>query len=70
MSNDNNENWGKCPKCGSPVLIDPVTSQMEPCSNCLSEASPVGLLTGTVGILLALVVVALVLFFSLRLLLG
>ena len=65
-----NENWGKCPKCGSPVLIDPVTSQMEECSNCLAGASPVGLFAGSFGILLALVVVALVLFFSLRLLLG
>lgn len=65
-----NDNWGKCPKCGSPILIDPVTSQMEACSNCESVASPVGFFAGGLGILLVFAVVALVLFFSLRLLLG
>lgn len=70
MSNHTNENWGKCPKCGSPLLIDPATSQMEACSNCVSEASPVGLFAGSIGILLGLAVVALILFFSLWLLLG
>ncbi len=68
--NDNNENWGKCPKCGSPLLIDPETSQMEACSNCMSEASPVGLFAGSLGILLGLIAFVAILFFSFWLLLG
>ncbi len=70
MSSDNNENWGKCPKCGSPVLIDPETSIPEPCSNCAANASPWGLYAGVIGILLAVVVFVVVLAICIRILLG
>ena len=26
-----NVNWGACPKCGEPVLINPSTNRIEPC---------------------------------------
>ena len=37
---DDNENWDKCPQCGSPVMKDPATGKTESCSNCESLASP------------------------------
>jgi uncharacterized protein (DUF983 family) len=69
MSDDNNENWGKCPKCGSPVLINPDTSEAEACSNCASAASKGGIYGGTLGIVIDLAVVALVVYLCIRLLL-
>ena len=36
---ENNENWGKCPKCGEPVLKDPETGTLEPCAACASHES-------------------------------
>jgi len=70
MASGKNDNWGECPKCGSPVLIDPKTSAPEPCSTCASRASPWGLFMGSFGILFAVVVVALLLYVSIRMLLG
>jgi|TARA_B100000959_G_C14880441_1_gene582293 hypothetical protein len=44
---EGNENWEKCPKCASPVMIDPETGHAEVCSRCKSLASPtVGWLGG------------------------
>ena len=34
-----NENWGTCPQCGEPVLIDPNSGQAEPCATCASLSS-------------------------------
>jgi len=64
-----NENWGECPKCGSPVLIDQETGQPQPCSNCASLASRSGGLLGGYFLLLLAVVVALLVYFCIRLLL-
>jgi uncharacterized protein (DUF983 family) len=36
---EDNQNWGTCPKCGEPVLLDPKTGQAEPCATCASLAS-------------------------------
>jgi hypothetical protein len=70
MPGNKNENWGVCPECGAPVLINPKTSTAEPCSICASRASRWGLFLGSYGILLAVVVVALILYVSIRMLLG
>ncbi len=69
MSGDTNENWGVCPKCGSPVLIDPKTSVPEACSNCAAQASPWGLYMGTASILIAAVIVLVILALCIRILL-
>jgi hypothetical protein len=45
-----NENWGQCPKCGSPVLLDPVTGQPEACSNCTAKKSSVWLYLGGLAV--------------------
>ena len=42
MVDDVNNNWVACDRCGSPVMKDPRTGQLEPCSNCLDKASPTG----------------------------
>ena len=42
MASASNPNWGKCLRCGTPLLIDPKTNQMEPCANCESLDSPTG----------------------------
>jgi uncharacterized protein (DUF983 family) len=57
-----NENWGACPKCGEPVLIDPATGIAEPCAACMSHASPTGRALGTAWIVggIALIVVLVV----------
>lgn len=36
---ENNENWGRCAKCGEPVLVDPETGVPEPCAACASHSS-------------------------------
>lgn len=67
---DENENWDKCPKCGSPVMLDPETGRAENCSNCESQASLTG---GWLGLgfiaLLVLGMIALV-YFSIQILFG
>lgn len=62
-NSENNENWGTCPKCGAPVLLDPATGAAEPCAACVSHASPTGRTLGTVWLLagIALIVVLVVL---------
>jgi len=67
MATGGNENWGKCPKCGSPVLIDPGTGRAETCSNCASLASKAGLYAGVHWIVAWLVVVGLIVYLCLRL---
>jgi hypothetical protein len=67
---DSNENWGQCPKCGSPVLIDPSIGQAEPCGNCASLASRAGLYAGLFWIVAGLAVLVLVVYFCVRLING
>jgi len=62
-----NENWGQCPKCGSPVLVNPNTGRAEPCANCLALSSKAGLFAGGYWIIAGLVVVASIVYFCLRL---
>lgn len=58
---ENNENWGQCPKCGEPMLIDPNTGKTEPCAMCASLASKrvgvmgIGLLIAGIAAIVALV---------------
>ena len=70
MTTDANENWGQCPKCGSPVLIDPSIGRAEPCGNCGALASRAGLYAGLFWILAGLAVLVLVVYFCLRLING
>ncbi len=65
MTTGGNENWGQCPKCGSPVLIDPNTNRAEPCANCASLASRTGLYAGAYWIVAGLVVGGLIIYLSL-----
>jgi hypothetical protein len=67
MTNSGNENWGQCPKCGSPVLIDPNTGRTEPFGNCAALASRSGLYVGIYWIVAGLAVVGLIVYFCLRL---
>ena len=41
MADATSANWSECPRCGTPLLIDPKTNQIEPCANCESMVSPV-----------------------------
>jgi hypothetical protein len=66
MTTGGNENWGQCPKCGSPVLIDPSTGSAESCSNCATLASRVGLYAGVFWIVAGLAVVVLIVYFCVR----
>ncbi len=38
-SAESNENWGACPTCGEPVLIDPNSGKAEACATCGSLAA-------------------------------
>jgi hypothetical protein len=69
MAGENNPNWGQCPKCGSPVMIEPKTGVLQPCSNCLSLASRSGGLLGGYWLLVLLVGVAALVYFCVRMLL-
>jgi uncharacterized protein (DUF983 family) len=62
MKSESNENWGTCPVCGEPVLIDPATGAAEPCATCASHASPTGRTLGTAWIIagVALIVILVV----------
>ncbi len=58
---EGNENWGKCPKCGSPVMIDPETGDAEVCSRCESLASStVGWLGGYFFVFVVAAIIVLV----------
>ena len=70
MTTGGNENWGKCPKCGTPVLIDPETGRAEPCGNCASLASRSGLYTGLFWIVAGIAIVILIVYFCIRLING
>jgi uncharacterized protein (DUF983 family) len=70
MNSSINENWRKCPQCGSPLLVNPQTGKTEPCANCASQKSTGGLFGGTFAIVLGVVVVAILVIYGISLLLG
>jgi hypothetical protein len=70
MTEDDNENWRECPQCGARRLINPATGKIEPCAHCLSLKSPGGLFGGSFAIALGVIVVAILVVFGIRLLLG
>jgi hypothetical protein len=70
MTTGGNENWGQCPKCGSPVLIDPTTGRAEKCGNCAALSSRAGLYAGVYWIIAGVAVLVLVVYFCLRLING
>jgi hypothetical protein len=70
MTSQSNENWSKCPRCGSPLLVDPATGKTEPCANCRSHSSTGGLFGGMFAIALGVVVVVILLIYGISLLLG
>ncbi|HEX4412059.1 MAG TPA: hypothetical protein VH107_00430 [Lacipirellulaceae bacterium] len=63
-----NENWGTCPRCGEPVLIDPVTHKAEPCATCASRKSP-GVAMGTLGVIAGIIAIAALAYLCIRILL-
>ncbi len=68
VSVDNNENWGTCPKCGEPVLIDPDSGQAQPCANCASLASRGAGVMGIVLLLVGVVAIVGLVYFCIRML--
>jgi uncharacterized protein (DUF983 family) len=64
-----NENWGGCPKCGQPVLIDPATGVAEPCAACASHASKGGRALGIFWLVLCLAAIVALVYFCIRTLL-
>lgn len=63
-----NDNWGTCPKCGEPVLIDPRTGQAQPCANCKSQKSP-GVAVGTLLVAAGALAIAALIYLCIRILL-
>lgn len=64
-----NENWGTCPTCGQPVLIDPATGSAEPCAACVSHASPTGRALGAAWIVAGVALVVILVYVCIRMLL-
>lgn len=64
-----NENWGTCPKCGEPVLIDPSTGTAEPCAACASHASPTGRALGTTWIVAGIALIVILVYVCIQMLL-
>jgi hypothetical protein len=60
-----NDNWGTCPKCGEPVLINPSTGQIEPCA---SRKSP-GIAVGTILVFAGIAAVVGLVYLCIRILL-
>jgi len=67
-TNSENENWGTCPKCGTPVLIDPATGTAEPCAACASHASPTGRALGVTWIVAGIVLIVILVVVCLQML--
>lgn len=63
-----NENWGTCPKCGEPVLIDPATGRTEPCATCSSRKSP-GVAVGAVSVIAGIIAIGVLVYLCIRILL-
>lgn len=69
VTSENNENWGKCPKCGEPVLKDPETGKFEPCAACASHASKRAGAMGTVLLIAGVAAIAGLVYLCIRILL-
>ena len=67
-TNETNDNWGTCPKCGTPVLISPTDGTPEPCSECASRASPWGLFNGLIYIALGIFAIVLLIYVCIQIL--
>ena len=63
-----NENWGKCPKCGTPVLINPSTGKAESCATCATRRSP-GVALGALLTIAGVVAIVASVYFCIRILL-
>lgn len=50
-----NENWALCEACGEKRLIQPDTGDIEPCANCRSKRSTVGLTLGAFVLLFGMI---------------
>jgi hypothetical protein len=70
MVSHENENWSKCPHCGSRLLVEPATGNVEPCANCKSLSSSGGLFSGMFALALGVAVVVVVVIYCITLLLG
>ena len=70
MVDQENENWTKCSRCGSPVLITPETHQLEACSVCATQSSQTSLFMGLTFFVIAAVVVSAIVYFCVQLLAG
>lgn len=66
---ERNDNWGQCPKCGEPVLIDPDTGKAEPCAACASLSSKQVGIMGIVLLVMGIVAVGGLVYFCIRILL-
>jgi uncharacterized protein (DUF983 family) len=69
LNSATNDNWGTCPKCGQPVLIDPKSGVAEACATCLSNASPTGRTLGIIWIVAGLVAIGLLVVVCIQMLL-
>jgi hypothetical protein len=67
-STASNENWGTCPRCGEPVLVNPSTGMREPCATCASRKSP-GIAIGTILFIAGIAAVAGLVYLCIRILL-
>jgi uncharacterized protein (DUF983 family) len=65
---EKNENWGTCPKCGEPVLIDPKTGKAELCANCASRKSP-GVAIGSLLVVTGVVAIVVLVYLCIQILL-
>ena len=61
-----NDNWGSCPACGGPVMLDPVTGIREACSQCVSKKSKVSGWLGIWFVILFFLGTGAILYFSIR----
>ncbi|MEQ8785269.1 MAG: hypothetical protein RIC55_03185 [Pirellulaceae bacterium] len=69
MADSDNPNWGECPKCGSPVMIDPASGRLQACARCASAASPYSGVLGVFFLLLGLAAVVALVYFCIELIL-
>lgn len=67
MNDVKNENWGECPKCGSPVLIV-ANGEPENCANCRSQSSRWGLYLGGVMVMVGVIGVIYLVYAAIRML--
>ncbi len=69
LNAENNDNWGTCPKCGEPVMIDPKSGKAQPCATCASSASKMNVAMGIFLLAAGIAVIAGLVYFCIRILL-